>query len=113
MTTLYKNGKVPPTIVCNFKMNFEFENYLTNVRDETLRKTLTRFKLASYKLAIETGRDQNIDRQNRLCSLCNDNRIESEYHFLCICPKYCELRSHYLTHFQTSSGFYVSVVHVF
>ena len=82
---------------CNFKLNFEFENYLTNIRDETLRKTLTRFILASHKLAIETGRAQNIERQNRLCRLCNENRIESEYHFICICPKYCELRSKYLT----------------
>ena len=34
----------------HFEMNFEFENYLTNIRDETLRKTLTRFRFASHKL---------------------------------------------------------------
>ena len=91
---------------CNYKTNFKFENYLRNIRDETLRKTLTRFRLASHKLAIETGRVQNIDRQDRLCRLCNINRIESEYHFLCVCPKYCELRSKYLNiHWFTIAKF--------
>ena len=38
----------------NYKLVFEVENYLTNMRDETLRKTLKRFRLALHKLAIKT-----------------------------------------------------------
>lgn len=36
-----------------------------------------------------------------LCSVCNLNEPESLEHFLCICPHYLGLRSHYLGEFLT------------
>ena len=39
-------------------------------------------RLSSHRLAIETGRWQNILRENRLCKNCNLNKIETESHFL-------------------------------
>jgi hypothetical protein len=81
---------------CKFKQFFEFEDYLVSISNETTRKSLTRFRLSSHNLEIEQGRFNGIDRQNRLCKLCNQNVIESEYHFLLCCNKYDDLRRQYL-----------------
>ena len=48
-----------------------------------------------HKLAIETGRHRNQDIADRLCIKCNLNQIESEYHFLLVCPRYRLLRQKY------------------
>ena len=41
--------------------------------DDSKRKTITRWRLSSHKLRIETGRYSRpfIERENRLCKLCN------------------------------------------
>ena len=56
----------------------------------------TKFRLASHDLAIERGRYENIDRNERICRCCNGNFVESEYHFLLVCPFYRELRQRYM-----------------
>ena len=38
-------------------------------------------------LAIEKGRHQNIARQERVYNNCTMNVLETEYHYLLICPK--------------------------
>ena len=50
-----------------FKTSFIFEQYLLNVDNDYLRKLLTCFRLSSHSLAMETGRYEGIDRNNRLC----------------------------------------------
>ena len=77
---------------CKIKTVFKFEDYLIDISSNELRKNLTCLRLSSHKLAIETGRYSGIERQNRICEHCNNNFVESEYHFLLICPKYYELR---------------------
>ena len=74
-----------------YKTEFGIEQYLLNIKNDKLRKQLTRFRLSAHKLAIEAGRCQNIDREQRLCTFCNQHQIETEFHFLLICPKYLEL----------------------
>ena len=75
-----------------FKHNFEFENYLDSVNVTKYRYALTRFRVSSHKLAIETGRFYNIPRDQRYCIYCSMNVIENEYHFLLCCPFLNELR---------------------
>ncbi|KAL4222869.1 hypothetical protein ACF0H5_018909 [Mactra antiquata] len=79
-----------------FKISFEFEKYLDCIENDKYISVLARFRCSSHKLAIEEGRCRNIDKNLRLCKLCNMNQIESEYHFLLICPIYNELRKKYL-----------------
>ena len=81
---------------CKFKNNFCFEEYLNKLHNNDLRQLLARFRLSSHNLEIETGRYNRIDRDSRYCKLCNQNRIENEYHFLLCCPKYIEIRRKYL-----------------
>ena len=57
-------------------------------------------RLSSHQLEIETGRYSGIDRRDRLCKLCNQNAIESEYHFIFCCCKYTSIRKKYLDNMQ-------------
>ena len=57
-----------------------------------LKTQLTRFRLCSHSLEIETGRYNGIERNDRKCKLCNQNTVESEYHFMLCCPLYRDLR---------------------
>lgn len=45
---------------------------------------------------IEIGRYQNIERNERKCTLCNSNEVEDEYHFSFVCPIYYDLRIRYI-----------------
>ena len=49
-------------------------------------------RISSHKLRIETSRYANIPRDERLCSLCNGNRIEDKIHFLLDCPSFSSIR---------------------
>ena len=49
-----------------------------------------KFRLSSHDLAIERGRFEN----GRLCRHCHLNMIESEYHFMLVCPLNRDLRKH-------------------
>ena len=51
---------------------------------------------SSSKLNIESGRYRNIERSERICTLCNANVIEDEYHFIIECPQYKDLRCKYI-----------------
>ena len=81
-----------------FKETFCYEDYLDKCKNEKFRKSFSRLRLSSHSLEIETGRYNGIDRMNRLCKLCNQNVVESEYHFLLCCTKYTDIRNKYLGH---------------
>ena len=76
------------------KTTFEMEPYLKNVNNFYLRKQICKFRCSDHKLEIETGRHRKIDINSRICRICNSS-IESEMHFLAICPLYESLRNRY------------------
>ena len=63
-----------------------------------LRVTTTKLRLNDHCLAIETGhrRSPKIDREDRLCQICNEEFIEDEKHFLLKCENYSDVRSVFL-----------------
>ena len=86
----------------SYKCSFVFEKYLDYIKDKKYRIALTQLRTSSHKLAIETGRHRNQAINERLCTNCNLNQIESEYHFLLVCPKYRALRENYFTRYYLS-----------
>lgn len=80
-----------------FKHNFEPEIYLDIVSDKKYKIALTRFRTSTHSLLIETGRYDGTPRTDRICKSCNMKQIESEYHFLLVCPFYRDLRVKYFT----------------
>ena len=63
--------------------------------NKNIRTALTRFRLSSHDLAIESGRYDDTPRSDRLCKFCNLNVVENEYHFLLVCPLYIDIRKKY------------------
>ena len=82
---------------CLFKFDTKRESYLDSISVNKFRYALSRSRLSSHNLAIETGRYYNIPKEDRICIFCNMFKKESEYHFLLVCPFYTELRRKYFT----------------
>ena len=53
-------------------------------------------------LNIETGRFKNLKLEDRLCTLCNLQAVESEIHFLFECHCYDNLRRNFLERINIS-----------
>ena len=73
------NGKMQ--FLRKIKDTYNFEPYL-NIQNDQHRKSMSQIRLSSHRLAIETGRWQNILREN-----CNLNKIETESLSLVRCNK--------------------------
>ena len=57
-------------------------------------------RLASNKLKIDTGRYavNEVNREQRICTLCVLREIEDDFHFVIKCPVYSAIRSKYISH---------------
>ena len=75
------------------KTQFRFEKYLSCIYIEKHRVALFRLRCCAHKLMIEEGRYRNTDWNLRICQFCHMNSVETEYHFLLVCPAYCEIRN--------------------
>ena len=71
------------------------EKYLTEIRNISILQQVTKFRLSNHKLAIETGRHEGVERDERICPFC-PNEVEDEVHFLLKCPILKHLRNEYL-----------------
>lgn len=67
-----------------FKGVFELEPYLTKLTKNS-RILLTRFRTCSNRLPVNVGRYTGVTREERMCTLCNDNVIGDEFHVLLKC----------------------------
>ena len=85
--------------------DFKFENYLRRLPCSLVRY-ITRFRLSSTKLAIETGRYINIEREDRFCNICNLETIGDEYHLIFECKneRIVDLRRKFLPESYMSNG---------
>ena len=97
-----KNGN--NVVLCNkaclykhIKVDFGFENYLVNL-PWPIASVIVKFRTVNHKLAIETGRYININREFRYCELCNMNKLGDEYHlfFECVNANVVRNRERYL-----------------
>ena len=78
-----------------FKENCDFEDYLDILSDKE-RITLCKFRTTNHRLIIETGRWHNIDRDDRICTLCNAGLIGDEFHYLLECTYFNDDRKNFL-----------------
>lgn len=83
-----------------FKANFGFETYLDKL-PQKLRIPFTKLRLSCHQLRIETGRYgvNRVARNLRLCTICNSNDIEDEFHFVIVCDVYRDIRNKYIKKF--------------
>ena len=70
-----------------FKTDPGMENYLTDIRNMNVRTQMTKLRLSNHILMIESGRHNKIPQDLRFCPFC-PNMVETELHFLIVCPTY-------------------------
>ena len=88
--------QVSLTLIVCLNMDFNIETYLSCINVNAYRISLTKLHLSCHNLEIESSRYLNIPGAGRVCTHCNMNVIESENHFLLVCPKYYEIHKKYL-----------------
>ena len=86
-----------------FKFEFGFEKYLSKFSVKN-RIKLSKFRCSNMKFPIETGRWQNIARNDRMFTLCREN-IGDEIHYLFICKHelIAALRSNFIAKYYTTN----------
>lgn len=85
------------------KKEFSFESYLTKLSDQN-RTLITKLRTSNIKFPIETGRWNNIPREDRLCSLCSQC-IGDEFHYIFMCKseEISNIRTKYLANYFIQS----------
>ena len=79
---------------------FHFQPYLDIINIRKFRTAMTKLRVSSHRLEVETGRwtrPVSIPFDERKCHICD--RLEDEFHFLFECPFYNELRTQYLSRY--------------
>lgn len=62
---------------------------------------MAQLRTGSHWLAVETGRWQRLEREQRVCPHCDVAAIEDEAHMLFDCPFYAGLRLQYAALFSS------------
>ena len=78
------------------KVKFGTESYLFNIKNTILRTLFTKFRGGLLKLEGNMGRYPRVSFDARICPLCYSD-VETEFHFLMICPSLMTVRRKYLT----------------
>ena len=77
--------------------NFPFQPYLDTLTLKQYRVAMSKLRVSSHRLLIESGRwikPQPIPRNERLCQICN--KLEDEHHFLLECSLFTDERNKYI-----------------
>ena len=78
-----------------YKTYFGYEKYLDLLNNKD-RQILCKFRICNHRFPIETGRLERVPREDRTCTLCNNNQIGDEFHYLMECKMFCVERKQYL-----------------
>ena len=73
------------------KTEFKIDDYL-DIPSFRKRQIISKFMCSNHTLRIETGRHEDIPREDRQCQFCNLGTIEDEDHFILECPMYEQIR---------------------
>ena len=65
-----------------FKTNLNFEEYLNDISNIKHRQAVTKLRISSHRLPVESGRYNNIPFDKRTCKLCNLNEVGNEQHLM-------------------------------
>ena len=67
-----------------YKEQISLERYF-NLLPDKLWKPILKFRTSNHYLPVETGRWNKIPLEDRICTLCNENDIADELHYLLKC----------------------------
>ncbi|XP_071139805.1 uncharacterized protein [Mytilus edulis] len=93
VTTVYDSAKCLNYRI--FKTIHNFERYIVDLPYD-LRKAYCNFRCMNHKLPIEQGRFWGVERDDRICDLCNLCEIGDEFHYLFKCTFFSNERKRLL-----------------
>ena len=70
-----------------FKTNFVLKNHLLSLPRD-LRIVFAKIRTCNYRLPVETGRWENIERHLRISTLCGCNGNGDEFHYVMECTQF-------------------------
>ena len=74
-----------------FKTNLNFQEYLNDISNIKHRQAVTKLRISSHRLPVESGRYNNNPFDKRTCKLCNLNEVGNEQHYLMQCSDTTDL----------------------
>ena len=83
-----------------FKTDIKLESYFSKLSLYN-QFLLCKFRCGSHRLPIETGRWNNISRNDRLCHLCESSDVGDEYHYVMSCNALTQERKRLLPYYST------------
>ena len=86
---------------CLFKTSFCQENYV-HLLNRNQRSVFCKLRISAHSLMIEKGRYSypKIPSENRICTKCDLQETEDEFHFIMKCKAYDNLRKILLYHIK-------------
>ena len=67
------------------KRVFGKENYVDLIWNSKARSAVTKIRISAHHFSIERGRYQNIERNDRVCTICDQNVMGNEIHYVMFC----------------------------
>jgi hypothetical protein len=92
MKTIFK--KNIPYSTCPVLFIIGFTTELSNI--SSYKHFIIQLSVQSNLNQYRSIRFYNLDRHKRVCSMCDLNVVENEYHFILQCEKYIDVRRKYL-----------------
>ena len=77
----------------NAKDTLCLSNYLSKIKSRKTRSLISKLRLGVFPLEIEKGRRRGLAREDRICKLCNSDKVEDEIHFIFECPAFANHRA--------------------
>ena len=79
-----------------FKQNMSVENFVKYNLTPSQRSITAQFRAGILPLQVETGRFRNVKYEERICLICDLQKVEDEMHFMFECPCYAHIRQNWL-----------------
>lgn len=95
----------------SFKNVFKLEEYLYKL-EYNKAITLCKFRTSNHKFPIETGRWNNVTKDDRICPYCPET-IGDEFHYLFICKQFTQLRLKYVPNYYLKNPSYEKMYGLF
>ena len=81
-------------------------NHLKLISNRKSRSLLSKLRLGTLDLEIESSRKHKIQREERFCKICDTKQTENELHFLLNCPSLSKCREPFLNKIASFSDLF-------
>ena len=70
---------------------------------------VAKLRCGILQLHVESGRFNQPTLENRTYNVCNNNVIEDEFHFVCICPEYSNARTKLYSQYGAKNTNFINI----